>query len=110
LGTNNRVHVKKGDTVAVLAGKDKGKQGKVTRVLPKADKVIVEGVNLVKKHLKAGPKVRQAGIVSQEAPLHSSNVMLICSKCGVPSRVGFTVTDGRKARVCRKCGEIADKV
>jgi len=110
LGTNNKVHVKKGDMVAILAGKDKGKQGKVTRVLPKTGRVIVEGVNLVKKHLKAGPKIRQAGIVSQEAPLHSSNVMLICSKCGAPSRVGFAVTDDKKARVCRKCGEIADKV
>ena len=110
MGTNNKVHVKKGDTVAVLTGKDKGKQGKVMRVLPQTGKVIVEGVNTVKKHVKAGPKVRQAGIIPQEAPLHSSNVMLMCSKCNAPSRVGFTVVDGKKVRVCRKCGEIVDKV
>jgi large subunit ribosomal protein L24 len=101
--------IRKNDTVLVIAGKDRGKKGKVRKALPKKDKVIVEGVNMIKRHSRAKGQARQAGIIELEAPLDISNVMLICNKCNKPARVGFRfLSDGRKARVCRSCDEIID--
>ncbi len=101
--------VKREDFVVVIAGKDRGKRGKVLRVLPKKHRVIVEGVNIVKKHQK--PTATTAGgIIEKPAPIHVSNVMLVCPKCGQPTRVGFTfLEDGTKVRKCKKCGEVIDK-
>ena len=101
--------IRKNDTVLVIAGKDRGKKGKVRKALPKKDKVIVEGVNMIKRHSRAKGQARQAGIIELEAPLDVSNVILICNKCNKPARVGFRfLSDGRKARICRSCDEVID--
>ncbi|MGB8706958.1 MAG: 50S ribosomal protein L24 [Dehalococcoidia bacterium] len=101
--------IRKNDTVLVIAGKDRGKKGKVRKALPKNDKVIVEGANMIKRHSRAKGQARQAGIIELEAPLDVSNVILICNKCNKPARVGFRfLTDGRKARICRSCDEVID--
>ena len=101
--------IRKDDTVLIIAGKDKGKKGKVRFAYPKEEKVLVEGINFIKRHTKAVRQVRQAGIVEREAPIHLSNVMLLCSHCNHPTRVGFRLLeDGRKVRVCRSCGEVID--
>lgn len=101
--------IHKNDTVLIIAGKDKGKKGKVRKSLPSKDSVIVEGLNLVKRHSKTRGKARQAGIIELEAPVHVSNVMLICNKCNKPARIGYRLLeDGKKARYCRKCSEIID--
>ena len=97
--------IRKGDRVRVLAGKDKGKEGTVMRALPEKDKVIVEGVNLAKKHQRTTRVTMQGGIIDKDMPLHVSNVALLCPKDG-PTRVGYKVDgDGTKTRVCRKCGQ-----
>lgn len=98
------MHVKKGDKVQVMTGKDKGKQGVVLTAMPKKDRVIVEGVNMIKKHSKPSQLNPQGGIVEKEAPIHVSNVMLIDPKTGNPTRVGFTVVDGKKVRIAKKIG------
>lgn len=109
MGVGHRLAVKKSDQVEVIAGKDKGKRGKVLRVLPKLDKVLVEKINFVKRHTKPGRMSQQGGIVERENPLHVSNVQLICTKCDRPVRVGRTqLADGRRVRVCRECGETMD--
>jgi large subunit ribosomal protein L24 len=101
--------IKKGDTVAVIAGKDKGVQGEVVSVLPKMDRVVVNGVNIVKRHQKARPGANgqtiQAQIVEREAALQLSNVMLVCNTCKQATRVGYRIreADGFKVRVCKKC-------
>lgn len=99
--------IKKGDTVAVIAGKDIGERGEVVSVRPKEDRVVVSGINIAKKHQKARQAGRQqvpAQIVEFNAPIHLSNVMLVCTNCNEPTRVGFRVRDdGRKVRVCKKC-------
>jgi large subunit ribosomal protein L24 len=101
--------IRKNDTVLVIVGKDRGKKGKVRKALPKEDKVIVEGVNMIKRHSRATGQARQAGIIELEAPLDISNVMLICNKCNKPTRIGFRfLSDGRKARFCRSCDEVID--
>jgi len=101
--------IRKNDTVLVIAGKDRGKKGKVRQALPKKDTVIVEGVNMVKRHSRARGVARQAGIIELEAPLRMSNVMLLCNKCNKPTRVGYRfLSDGRKTRVCRACYEVID--
>ena len=101
--------IRKNDTILVIAGKDKGKKGKVRQALPKKDKVTVEGVNMIKRHSRARGAARLAGIIELEAPLHVSNVMLVCDKCNKPTRVGFRfLEDGRKARICRSCYEVID--
>jgi len=98
--------VKKQDTVVVTTGREKGKKGRVLFVMPAKDKVIVEKVNMRKRHMKPSRKYSQGGIIEKEAPLHISNVMLLCPKCGKPSRVGTLLLDGGgKSRVCKKCGE-----
>jgi large subunit ribosomal protein L24 len=101
--------IRKNDNVLVIAGKDRGKKGKVRFAYPKKQKLIVEGVNFIKKHSKARGAARQAGIIDLEAPLHVSNVMLVCDKCGKPTRIGHRVLeDGRKVRFCRACGEVIE--
>ncbi len=101
----NKIH--KGDTVEVLAGNDRGKRGQVHALLPGKDRVIVSGINLVKKHQKRTGNVRtQAGIIEREGAIPLSQVALVCKSCGKPTRIGFKVyDDGRKVRVCKKCGE-----
>jgi large subunit ribosomal protein L24 len=104
-----KYRIKKNDTVIVLAGKEKGKSGKVMRVIPKKDRAIVEKLNIVKRHLKPSQQARQGGILEREAPIQMSNLMLICSKCTDPARVGFRILeDNRKVRYCKKCNEIID--
>ena len=97
--------IKKGDRVRVLTGKDRGKTGNVTRVLPTAGKVIVDGINVAKKHQKATRATMQGGIIDKDMPLPVANVALLCTACGKPTRVGYKVdSDGTKVRVCKKCG------
>jgi large subunit ribosomal protein L24 len=101
--------IRKNDTVLVIAGKDKGKRGRVRFAYPRKERLLVEGINFVKKHSRAQGAVRQAGIIEREAPIHVSNVMLICAKCNKPARVGSRfLADGRKVRFCRVCGEVVD--
>ncbi|MBI2909899.1 MAG: 50S ribosomal protein L24 [Chloroflexi bacterium] len=101
--------IHRNDDVLVTTGKDKGKKGKVHAVDLQKERVLVEGVNLIKRHTKPRGKVRQAGIVEKEAPLHVSKVMLLCTKCGKPTRVGFRFLEsGAKARFCRVCNELID--
>lgn len=103
------LHVKTGDRVIVTAGKDKGKTGNVKKAIPSEAKVIVEGVNMVTKAQKANPMLGiQGGLNKIEAPLDSSNVMVVCPSCEKPTRVGYEVKDGKKVRVCKKCGETLD--
>ena len=97
--------IKKNDNVEVLAGKDKGKRGSVVRIIPKKDRVIVSGVNIVKKAMKRRSQQDQGGIVEVEAPLHISNVGVVCKKCGRPVKIGYKIDGDEKVRVCRKCGE-----
>ena len=100
------MNIKKGDTIVVLSGKDKGKQGKVLKSDPKGGKVIVEGVNVAMKHRKPRKQGEEGGIVKMETPMYACKVMLVCPKCGKPTRPAFRILDdGSKARVCRKCGE-----
>ncbi|MHC1726268.1 MAG: 50S ribosomal protein L24 [Syntrophobacteraceae bacterium] len=102
-------NIKKNDTVKVITGKDKGKSGKVLRVIPKKDRVIVEKINMVKRHMKPNQQTRQGGILEKEAPIQISNLMLICSKCTDPTRVGYKILDDdRKVRFCKKCQEVID--
>jgi large subunit ribosomal protein L24 len=104
--------IKKGDTVEVIAGKDKGTRGEVLRVLPKDERVVVTHVNIVKKHqrpVQAGRGQVQPGIIEFEAPIHWSNTMLVCPQCDKVTRVGFRMTaENMKVRVCRKCGQDID--
>ncbi len=103
------LRIKKGDTAFVIAGKNKGKSGRVLAVLPTKERVIVEGLNIVKKHMKPSKQYTQGGIIEKEAPIHISNVMLMCPKCNKPTRIGNTVfDDGRKLRTCKKCKEVID--
>ena len=96
--------IRKDDTVELIAGKDKGKRGAVVRVLRDKDRVIVAGVNLVKKAMRKKSQQDRGGIVEIEAPIHISNVMIVCKKCG-PTRIGYKIDGSKKTRVCRKCGE-----
>lgn len=103
------MHLRTNDTVLVLKGKDRGKQGKVQRVFPGKAKVLVDGVNVVKRHTKARGGVRQAGIIQKEMPIQAANVMLICPNCENPSKVGSQrLPDGSGARVCRNCQEVIE--
>ena len=103
-----KLHVKKGDTVQILAGKDKGKQGKIISAMPKDGKVIVEGINKVKRHNKPSLKVPNGGIVPKEMPLHACKVQLVCPACNKPTRIAHKVLNGKNARVCKKCGEVIE--
>ena len=102
--------IRRDDTVMVIAGKDRGKSGKVNRVIREKDRVVVAGINIATKHVKNRPGIRQAGIIHVEAPLHISNVMLMCPHCAKPTRVGHRFQeDGTKVRVCKRCHEVIDK-
>jgi large subunit ribosomal protein L24 len=103
------MHVKKGDKVMVIAGKDKGKTGVILAAFPKKDRVLVEGVNIVKKHSKPSQMNPQGGIFNQEAPIHVSNVMPIDPKTGEPTRVGIKEVNGKNVRYAKKSGEVLDK-
>jgi len=101
--------IRKNDNVLVIAGKDRGKKGKVRFAYPKKERLLVEGINLIKKHTRALRQVRQAGIIEREASIHISNVMLLCSKCNKPTRIGFRfLEDGKKVRICSICNEVID--
>jgi large subunit ribosomal protein L24 len=103
-----RVHkfkLKKEDTVEVIAGKDKGKRGRILRILRDKDLIFVEGVNIVKKAKKKRKQTDRGGIAEIEAALHSSNLMIVCKKCG-PTRIGYKLDGDKKARICKKCGEV----
>lgn len=104
---NIKIHVRKDDMVVVLSGKDKGKKGKIMKVFPQEGKVLVDGINIAKKHTKPRPpKVPQGGILEKAQPINSSKVMLVCSKCNKAIRAKKKITDdGRKERTCRKCSE-----
>ena len=102
----NKMHVKRGDTVKVIAGKDKGKEGKVVTAIPSQNKVIVEGVAVAKRHQKARVQGQESGIINKEMPIDASNVMRVCPKCGKPARTGVQILgDGSKVRYCKKCKE-----
>jgi large subunit ribosomal protein L24 len=101
--------IRKNDNVLIVAGKDKGKKGKVRKTLPDKERIIVEGLNLIKRHSKTKGKTRQAGIIEMEGAIQVSNVMVICNKCNKPARVGYRILeDGKKARYCHICSEIID--
>ncbi len=114
-----KLKIKKGDNVQIIAGKDSGKRGSVLRVLPNEGRVVVDKLNMVKRHTKPRPAPRSSGsqqvipggVIEREAPLNISNVQLICPSCGRPSRVGYRINekDGNKVRVCRNCGKDVDK-
>ena len=103
--------IRKNDNVMVVAGKDRGKRGRVLQVHPDKNRVVVEGVNFIKKHTRPNPQANiKGGIVEREAALHASNVQLVCPECGAPTRIGRQLLgDGRKVRVCRKCDGAVDK-
>ena len=101
---NTKFKIRKDDTVELIAGKDKGKRGSVVRVIRDKDRVIVSGVNLVKKAMRKKSQQDRGGIVEIEAAIHISNVMIVCKKCG-PTRIGYKIDGSKKIRVCRKCGE-----
>src|SRR5262245_19085487 len=103
--------IRRNDTVVVKTGKDRGKRGRVLKVLPEKNRVVVEGVNFIKRHTKPNPKLNvKGGIVEREASLHASNVQIICPECGAPARLGRRILeDGRKVRICRKCEGVVDK-
>ena len=99
--------MRKNDTVLVIAGKNKGTKGKVRQTLPKESKVVIEGVNVVKRHMKPRGAARQAGIIEREAPICVSKVMLLCTKCDRPARISFRfLEDGKKVLICRRCEEV----
>jgi large subunit ribosomal protein L24 len=103
------VLIRKNDSVMVIAGKERGKTGKVLRVIPQEDAVIIERVNLVKRHAKPRGPQQPGGIVEKEAHIHMSNIMMMCDKCNAPVRVGRKILgDGQKIRICRRCGEAID--
>ena len=105
----NTCQIKQNDKVKIITGKDKGKIGKVLKLSKKNDRIFVENINIVKRHTKPSASNRQGGIIESEAPIHYSNVMLMCSKCVTPARIKMKrLEDGKKVRVCRKCGEIID--
>lgn len=102
--------MKKDDVVMVIAGKEKGKSGRILKLLPKKNRVIVEKVNIIKRHTKPTRQMPQGGVLEKEGSIHVSNVMIICHRCNVPVRIGKRIMeDGSKVRVCRKCGEVLDK-
>jgi large subunit ribosomal protein L24 len=103
--------VRRNDNVLVVTGKDRGKRGRVLKVLPEHNRLVVEGVNLIKRHTKPNPgRNIKGGVVEREAPLHASNVQIVCPECGKATRIGRRILgDGRKVRICRKCEGVVDK-
>ncbi|NLV21571.1 MAG: 50S ribosomal protein L24 [Syntrophomonadaceae bacterium] len=103
------MNIKKGDTVLVITGKDAGRKGKVLKVIPKDNRVVVEGINKAKKHQRPSRAIPQGGILQIEAPLNVSNVMLLCTKCNKPTRMAKRfLENGTKVRICKNCGEVLD--
>lgn len=103
------VSIHKDDNVLVISGKYNGKKGKVVKIIPGDDRVVVQGVNMKKKHQKPTKDLPQGGIFESESPIHKSNVMVICPKCSKPTRIGAGTSGNKKVRVCKKCGEAIDK-
>ncbi len=102
--------LKKNDNVVVIAGRDRGKRGRVLRVIPDKGRVVVEGINFIKRHTRANPQKNvKGGIVEREGALHASNVQLVCPECGKMTRIGHTVQGDRKVRICRQCEGVVDK-
>ena len=102
--------IKKNDTVSVITGKEKGKKGRVISVDPARNRILIERINLIKRHMKPSKRYAQGGIIEKEAPLHVSNVMLVCPKCGKPTRIGNAIlSDGKKVRICKKCKEVIEQ-
>ena len=103
------MQIRKNDSVMVITGKERGKTGKVLRVLPEKGALVIERINLVKRHSKPRGPQQPGGIVEKEASIHASNIMIMCDKCNAPVRVGHKLLgDGKKVRVCRRCGEALD--
>ena len=103
------MQIRKNDSVMVISGKERGKTGKVLRVNPKEDAVIIERINVVKRHTKPRGPQQAGGIIEKEASIPASNIMIMCDKCNAPVRIGRKLlTDGKKVRVCRRCGEVLD--
>jgi large subunit ribosomal protein L24 len=101
--------IKKNDTVVVIAGVEKGKRGRVIGVDPRRDRIIVEGIKMIKKHMKPSSTYRQGGIIEKESSVHRSNLMLICPKCDKPTRIGHSILENnKKVRLCKKCREVTD--
>ena len=103
--------IRKNDNVVVTTGKDRGKSGRVVRLVPEKNRVVVEGVNIIKRHTRPNPQKNvKGGVVEREAPVHASNVQIVCPECGKPTRIGKRILDdGRKVRICRKCDGVLDK-
>jgi large subunit ribosomal protein L24 len=103
--------IRRNDNVIVITGKDRGKRGRVLKVVPSTNRLVVEGVNFIKRHTKPNPQRQvKGGVVEREAALHASNVQLVCPECGKPTRLGRKILgDGRKVRICRKCEGVVDK-
>ena len=105
-----KLHVKKGDTVQVITGKERGKSGKILKAFPAKGRVIVEHLNMIKKHTKRRSQGQGGGIIEREGTIHVSNVMLVCPSCRKATRLGKKLLeDGSKARICKKCGEVVDR-
>ncbi|HLN82424.1 MAG: 50S ribosomal protein L24 [Betaproteobacteria bacterium] len=103
------MQIRKNDSVIVIGGKERGKTGKVLRVMPDKDAVVIERLNMVKRHTKPRGPQQPGGIVEKEAAIHASNIMILCDKCNAPVRVGHkTLADGKKIRICRRCNEALD--
>jgi len=100
----NKLRIRKGDTVKVLSGNDKGKTGEVLEIIPKTNKIVVKGVNVRKKHVKARKQGEESGIISVECAIHSAKVNVVCPKCGKATKIGYSEEKGEKVRVCKKCG------
>ena len=98
------MRVKKGDTVKVLSGNDKGKTGEVLEILPKTNKIVVKGINIIKKHTKPRKQGEEGGILSMEGAIHVAKVNVVCPKCGKATKIGYSEEKGEKVRVCKKCG------
>ena len=101
----NKMSIKTGDTVVVLSGKDKGKKGKVLESMPASGKLVIEGINVATCHVKPKKQGEEGGIISREIPIYASKVMLVCPKCGKATRHAVKLADGKKVRVCKKCGQ-----
>ena len=104
----SKLHVKTGDEVIVISGKDKGKKGKVVAVNPGEGKVVVEKVNVMTKHQKARSQAQQGGLIQKECPIYASKVMRVCPKCGKATRIGKQVAEGKASRICKNCHEVID--
>jgi large subunit ribosomal protein L24 len=106
---SKKMNLKKGDLVTIIIGNEKGKSGRILRVVPEKQRIVIEKINLIKRHTRPNSEFPQGGIIEKEAPVHVSKVMLLCPKCGQPCRFGKKVLEGKvKVRFCKKCGEVID--